>query len=291
MLSLFRAEWIKINSNRLAAGLFVWVFPVSALVFLIFAAIAAAASEIFRAQIQAAPPNWIDQALVTWGLTNSELGRFMLVIFTADAFGGEYQRSMWKNLLPRRRRAILLLNKFLVIGVIVVIAFSLMSLISAVLSGVVVNVAGASYGPAITGEVIVDFLGKLGTQAFVSLTAALVAASYAALGGIFTRSILGAVVIGGACTLLEQAILLVLFLLGSLFQAPGLIGVYQFTPGYNLANLSSWGKSGVGYTLPFLTQNGFSEFSAATSTLIIAVWVIGLIGLTLYLFRRQDIMS
>lgn len=291
MLSLFRAEWTKINSNRLAAGLFVWAFPVSALVFLIFAAIAAAASDIFRAQLQAAPPNWIDQALATWGLTNSELGRFMLVIFTADAFGGEYQRGMWKNLLPRRRRVVLLLNKFLVIGVIVVIAYSLMSLISAVLSGVVASIAGAPYGPAITGEVVIDFLGKLGTQAVVSLTAALVAASYAALGGIFTRSILGAIVVGGACTLLEQAILLALFLLGSIFQAPGLIGIYQFTPGYNLANLSSWGKTGVGYTLPFLTQNGYDAFSAATSAAIIAVWVIGLIGLTIYLFRRQDIMS
>ncbi len=291
MFSLFRAEWIKINSNRLAAGLFVWAFPVTALVLMVFATIAVAVSDVFRTQIQTAPPTWVEQALIPWNLTNSELGRFMLVIFTADAFGGEYQRSMWKNLLPRRRRVVLLLNKFLVIGVIVVIAYSLMSLISAVMGGVMVSIAGASYGPAITGEVVVNFLGKLGTQAAVSLTAALVAASYAALGGIFTRSILGAVVIGGACTLLEQAILLALFLLGSIFQAPGLIGIYQFTPGYNLANLSSWGKSGVGYTLPFLTQNGYDAFSATTSTFIIAVWVIGLIGLTLYLFRRQDIMN
>jgi len=31
--------------------------------------------------------------------------------------------------------------------------------------------------------------------------------------------------------------------------------------------------------------------SAEFSALVIAVWVIGLIGLTVYLFRRQDITS
>lgn len=52
------------------------------------------------------------QTLLPWTVINSIITRMILVAFAADVFAGEYQRSMWKNLLPRRRRTTYILMKF-----------------------------------------------------------------------------------------------------------------------------------------------------------------------------------
>ncbi|MBE0689540.1 MAG: ABC transporter permease subunit [Anaerolineae bacterium] len=293
MVSLFRAEWSKIAGNRIVLGVFIWIFPVTALVLLIFAAISAAASEEFRLAITAAPPTWTGQAFSAWGFINTEIGRFMLVGFAADVFGGECQRQMWKNLLPRRRRLPLILNKFLAIAVYALTAFIAMVIIVTVMSGVVAAAAGAPYGPALAdmdASAWTQFLTTFGSQASIAFAAAIIAACYAAVGAILTRSILGAIVIGAFLTLLEQGIALALGIFVGISQQVGAFHLYLYTPGYNLANLSSWSTYGNGYMPIFIERyNCCSPFSAETSTVLVLVWIVGLIALTSYLFMRQDI--
>ena len=294
MINLFRAEWLKISGNRIPTAVFVWIYPISAFLLLMFAGIAAVVSEQFRQNIVNTPPLWTEQLLFPWVIINTEISRLVLVCFAADVFGGEYQRMMWKNLLPRRARIQVILNKYFTMSVFVLVAFLLMCAIVGVMVGVVAAIAGAPYGPSFAelgSEGLAEFLRRFGTQAVIAFAAAVLAASYAALGGIFTRSILGAVAVGVLLTLAEQGIVVVFAILSSLTQTPEILQGYLLTPGYNLANLSSWAQFGTAYTPPYMLQYGFEMFSPITSTLIVLGWLIGLISLTVYLFQRQDITT
>jgi ABC-type transport system involved in multi-copper enzyme maturation permease subunit len=294
MLSLFRAEWLKISGNRIPTAVFVWIYPISAFMLLVFAAIAALVSEPFRNSIIAQPPDWTQQLLFPWVIINTEIGRIVLVCFAGEAFGGEYQRMMWKNLLPRRQRVALILNKFLTLAVFVLSSFILMCIIVGIGVGIVAALAGAPYVPSLSelgSDGLRDFLRQFGAQAAVAFAAALIAAAYAALGGIATRSILGAIVLGGLFTFAEQGILLALFLISNLTNTPDLLQLYTLTPGYNLANISSWSQYGSGFVAPVLQRIDFAPFSVELSTLIVLAWLVGLIGLTVWLFQRQDVTS
>ncbi len=291
MVELFRAEWVKINGNRFMASFTVWLFPVGVTTFLLLALIPAFASEQFRAQVNAAPPTWSMQTLLPWTVINSIITRMILVAFAADIFAGEYQRSMWKNILPRRGRTTYILMKFFTMSLMLLIAFFLTCLLAGVISGAVVRITGAPYNMMQAGETLNNFIDSFALQAFVAIVSGLLAACFAALGAILTRSILGAVGFGAACTLGEQAILLVLILIGSILNVPGIIKLYQYTPGYNLSNISSWATSGTPFTLTGAMSQYIDSMSAGTSFLILAMWVVGLIGLTVWWFRRQDIVS
>lgn len=294
MLSLFRAEWDKIAGNRITVAAFVGIYPISAFMLLVFAAIAVLVSTTFRQNVVNAPPNWMNQLMFPWGIINTEIGRAIMAAFAADVFGGEYQRQMWKNLLQRRGRTALILNKFLTMAVFVLTAFLLMCVIIGIGVGLMTALAGAAYPPALSdlapGE-LEGFVRKFCTQASVAFAAALIAAAYAALGGIFTRSILGAVAVGVLLTLAEQGIALVLVILTRIAENPSLLQIYQFTPGYNLANISAWAQFGTGYLPPYMTPYGFMPFSVELSTLLIIAWLVGLIALCVFLFRRQDITA
>ena len=85
--------------------------------------------------------------------------------------------------------------------------------------------------------------------------------------------------------------LMVLFLIGNALNAPGIVKLYQYTPGYNLSNISSWATSGTAFKLSGPLSQYIDTMSASTSFLILVAWVVGLIGLTVWLFRRQDIVS
>jgi len=291
MLELFRAEWMKINGNRFMASFTVWLFPVGVTTFLLLTLIPAFASGQFRAQVNAAPPTWSMQTLLPWTIINSIITRMILVAFAADIFAGEYQRSMWKNLLPRRRRTTYILMKFFTMSLMLLIAFFLSCLLAGVISGIVVRVTGAPYDLTRVGETFRDFVDSFVLQAFVAIVSGLLAACFAALGAILTRSILGAVGFGAACTLGEQAILMVLLLLGNILNIPGIVKLYQYTPGYNLSNISSWATSGTPFTLLGQVAQYIDPMSAGASFVILAIWVVGLIGLTVWWFRRQDILN
>ena len=93
MVELFRAEWMKINGNRFMTSFTVWLFPVGVATFLTLALIPALGSDLFRTQVNAAPPTWTMQTLLPWTVINSIITRMILVAFAADVFAGEYQRG------------------------------------------------------------------------------------------------------------------------------------------------------------------------------------------------------
>lgn len=296
MRDLFRAEWLKIAGNRWVAGCMVWIFPLGALAFTLIAGIillwSSSARHGFR-QDEAAL--WTKQAISVWSFLNNPLGRLILLGFTAVVFAGEYQWGTWKNIVPRNRRFSLVLVKFVALGVFVVLAFALMSALWAAGWGVLTRIAGASYGPRVTADVIRDFAGDYALAASLAFTSTIIAAGYAALAGMLTRSILGGVIVGFAVTLAENLSIVALRQIGWFLDVPKAVLVYRFTPGYNLLNVASWISDkapsevrsyGVGTHADIVLSDSL-EFSV----LVLAVWVVSLVLLTGLLFRRQDITS
>jgi hypothetical protein len=154
-------------------------------------------------------------------------------------------------------------------------------------------IAGESYGPAIKGSVLSDFAQDYALQASMTFTSTIISAGYAALAAMITRSILGGVLVGFGITFAENLSIVALLIIGYFLKAPRLVELYRFTPGYNLVNVTEWVNNNapsrmqvdVGGTEVFFSN------SLESSLLILAVSVIGLIAVTAYLFRQQDITS
>jgi len=294
VINLFRAEWVKIAGNRWVAGCLVWIFPVGALAFMLVVGVIMALSSTAREQFFDAPAQWTEQAVAVWNIPNNPLGRLVLLGFTAVVFAGEYQWQTWKNVVPRNRRALLIVIKFLALGAFIVTAFVLMSILWTVGTGVLSRIAGMPYGPTLTGDVLADFAGDYALAAALAFTSTIIAAGYAALAGMLTRSILGGVLVGFAITFVENLLAPVLALIGLLLDIPRIVHLYRLTPGYNLLNVSSWINSdkAIEWTIQVSDKARYTMTdSLAFSIFVLAAWVVGLVGLTIFLFRRQDIAS
>ncbi|NLE50731.1 MAG: hypothetical protein GX613_04935 [Chloroflexi bacterium] len=294
MVNLFRAEWTKIAGHRWLTGFLIWIFPIGAVAFTVVLSIILALSESARTSFSADTVTWTETLTGAWSFLNNPLGRLLLIGFTAVMFAGEYQWQTWKNLIPRNRRVALIVIKFLALSVFVVVAFALMSVLLTAGMGLLRAIAGASYGPEITGDVLRTTASDYARSAGLGFLSTLIAAGYAALAGMLTRSILGGVLVAYGLTILENLLLVGLILIAYFLDFRDIVHIYRLTPGYNLLNLDSWFR--VGHSAPFEVMFGADDAlvvrdSAEFSALVIAVWVIGLISLTIFLFRRQDITS
>jgi ABC-type transport system involved in multi-copper enzyme maturation permease subunit len=296
MLDLFRAEWLKIAGNRWVAGCLIWIFPIAAVGFVIIAALVLSLSSSAREGTRGGEAIlWTDQAISVWLVPNNPVGRLILLGFTGVVFAGEYQWQTWKNVVPRNRRVALIAIKFVALGAFVVVAFALMSIIWTLGWGLLTQIAGVSYGPKITGSVFSNFAQDYAVQASLAFTSTIIAAGYAALAAMITRSILGGVLVSFGLTFVEGASIIGLALAGWLLKVPRIVHIYQYLPFYNLINVASWINDDVPATMrPY--ENGdygyivFSD-SLTFSLVVLAAWVVGLIALTAYLFQRQDITS
>jgi ABC-2 type transport system permease protein len=259
MRNLFRAEWLKITGNRWVSGCLIWIFPIVAfgavVVLGLIVSLSSSARNGFR---QDNNPQWTDNAIAVWNVPNNPVGRLILLGFTAVVFAGEYQWQTWKNIVPRNRRVPLILIKFLALGVFVVVAFLLMSIIWTSGWAVLSQIAGVSYGPKITSDVLSDLL------------------------------------VGFALTFAENLSIVALIVVGYFLNIPRIVHLYQFTPGYNLLNVASWINDKVALNMDVTVESRatyvFSD-SLTFSVIVLAAWVFGLIALTAYLFQRQDITS
>jgi ABC-2 type transport system permease protein len=298
MRDLFRAEWLKIAGNRWVSGCLIWIFPIVAfgavVVLALILSLSSSARDGFRNDNS---PLWTESAMTVWNVPNNPVGRLILLGFTAVVFAGEYQWQTWKNIVPRNRRAPLILIKFFALGVFVVVAFLLMSLIWTLGVGLLSQIVGVSYGPKITGDVLSDFAGDYALTVGLAFTSTLIAAGYAALAAMLTRSILGGVLVGFALTFAESLSIVALILIGTLLEIPRIVNLYRLTPGYNLLNVASWINDKVALNMDVEVKSGVKYVkyvlsdSLTFSMVVLAVWVFGLIALTAYLFRRQDITS
>lgn len=286
MTNLFRAEWEKIAGNRWAVAFCVWSFPVGMLVFIVAVIVVTLFSKDFRtAQMEVGIAPWNVTMLDAWRFVNTEFVRYIIVVFSAIVFAGEYQYGTWKNLIPRRSRPVLIFNKLLTLGAFVTISFVVMTIISGIGVGIVAGMLGVNYG-SFDSETIREFAGDYLFQMTITLTATLIATTYAAVAAMIARNIVASAIIGIIITLAEQASLLIVLLVYGLLKIN--VGfLYHLTPGYNLANISTW----VQFDKGFRPWEGFVPHDLSLSIMIVTVTVVVLIGLTVYLFRRQDITT
>ncbi|MBN1967387.1 MAG: hypothetical protein JW910_22225, partial [Anaerolineae bacterium] len=122
----------------------------------------------------------------------------------------------------------------------------------------------------------------------------IIAAGYAALAAMLTRSILGGVLVGFIATVVEGLLAVALVLIAFFLKFPSILYTYRFTPLYNLLNVAEWLNNDRALAME-LQYNDVDRITLSDSLLfsltVLAVWVIGLIALNVYLFRRQDITS
>ena len=256
--NLFRAEWEKIAGHRWVVGLLMWIFPMGALGILAIMLLVAifASPEIqqnFGLASVGTGVDWTEIMLGAWSIPNEMFGRIFLIAFTAVLFAGEFQWGTWKNLLPRRTRVPLILNKFVTLGAFAVISFGATSLIAGLGIFLPVKIAGGHYGPPLAEALQAGFLRDYAVQAASTFTATIIAAGYAALGAMITRSILGSIMIGIGLMLTEFLSLGILGLIGSLFGKPEVLALFQLTPAYNLSNVASQ-INGLPSAFPYLLQ-------------------------------------
>ena len=295
MIDLFRAEWQKIAGNRWVAGCLIWIFPLMALAFILVAMVVLSLSETARTSFQGDDTlRWTEYTISVWDVPTNPFGRLILLGFTAVIFGGEYQWQTWKNILPRNQRVSLLLIKFVTLGVFVVIAFGVMSIIWGIGWGLLALVADTRYGPALTSAVLSNFAQDYALHASLAFTATVIAAGYAAFAALFTRTILGGVLVGFGITLLESLFTVVLSLAGWLLGVPRIIYVGRYLPTYNLANVASWAKDNVPFAPEFhIAKHGTYIFpdNLGFSLIVLVSWMLCLFVLNALLFTRQDITA
>ncbi len=294
MIELIHAEWTKITGNRWVTGCMIWIFPIATGAFMLLAALVLSLSTSARTGFAGEPHRWTNDMISVWDVPTNLFGRMLLVGFTAVVFAGEYQWGTWKNIIPRSKRIPLILTKFFTLGLLIVVAFLLMSVIMAVGTGLLTMIAGVSYGPRLTGDVLADFLGDYAFKAGLAFISTVIAASYAALAAMLTRSILAGIIVGFMVAFAETIILVIFILLAYFLDIPKLIEFYRITPQYNLENITNWINKGqaLNSTIEYADNHAVVlSDSLSFSVAVVAVWLVGLVSLTAYLFRKQDITS
>lgn len=294
MLDLFRAEWSKTTGNRWVTGCMIWIFPVSTIGLFIVLSLIVSLSASARAEF-AGNHHWTNDMVAAWDIQSNFLSRLILVAFTAVMFAGEYQWGTWKNVIPRSKRIPLILVKFATLSLLIMIAFALVSVIMVIGVKILLLISGGSYGPSLTVHVLGQFLRDYLFKASLAFISSLIMAAYAALAAILTRSIMGGLIVGAVITFVEMALLdIALRIIAHFLHFPQILNVHRATPIYNLNNVTSWINDHHAFNLNVDYGSGKSVVLSDPllfSIVVLAAWVFGLIGLTLYLFRRQDITS
>jgi ABC-type transport system involved in multi-copper enzyme maturation permease subunit len=295
MVNLLYAELKKTLLNYRFTVFLVWVLPVGIAAFHLLACLAALpANKDFAIDLLSAGTNhWTTDALAVWGLISSFpanlFGRMLPIAFIAVMFAGEYEWGMWKNLVPRRRRAALMLSKFAVLTAILAASYLLTSIAAVAGQAAARKLIFLSYGPEPTGAAVSAFATEYLQTAFLGVCSLLILAGAAALAAILTRSVLAGMLLGFGFSTLDTVSLFILSLLANLFQKPELMGLFYVTSSYNLENAMSWFHTGAGFILPVPGLAGAPTLAFSLTALFL--WAGGLTALAVWAFRRQDINS
>ncbi len=295
MFNLYRAELQKIIGNRWVSGMLLWIFPIGALGVVLFVALLALFIANFDSRFFNEPPLWTSTMISVWAFPTNMLGQMFLIGLTAVTFAGEYQWGTWKNILPRHRRTAVIIIKFLALGTLVVFTFVLMSLIMGLGYGLIAKIAGIEYGPALSAEVVGEFVKDYGLQAVLAFFSVLITGIYAALAAMAMRSILGGVLIGLGIIIIEPVSAFILIPIATFMEQEKILHIIRFTPTYNIDNIRSWvnfDKPSLMFSWIFEANNLTSAHnSVGLSLLVLSIWVVLGIGLIIWLFNRQDISS
>jgi hypothetical protein len=292
MFSLLRAESIKILKNWVLMGFLIWLVPVGQGAFLLISIVIALFSkDSGRAMAMASSHLWTMDMIGGWSLITSFpfniFGRFLPLAFMAVVFAGEYEWDTWKNIIPRSQRVRLILAKYIVLTALVVLSVLVTGLISA--GGFATNhkIIGMDYGPAFNWVTISDFMVDYGQQFLLGLLSLLILAGFAALAAILTRSILGGLLSSLGFSVVEPMSLGLLMFLRSIINVPEIINLYMLMPSFHIDNARSWFLQDIPLAASYMPVN--TEISLGFSLIILVTWALGLTGLAVFLFQRQDI--
>jgi ABC-2 type transport system permease protein len=294
MINLLRAEWKKTIGNYLLTGFLVWAFPVGVLGFYLVMLIGGLFSrDWMNGMLEVGSGAWTEDAFGAWGtllaFPFTVLSRMLPLAFMAAVFAGEYQSGMWKNLIPRNRRAHLILAKMAVVIVLMTLALVATSAVTVAGQGVGRYLVGWEYGPAVSGEVIFSFAVRYAQTVLLGVLTLIILAAIAALAAVITRSILGALLVVFGFSTVDSLSMYMLMLLARIFSVPNIVNLYRFTPQCNIDNVKSWFLTGTAIPLPF--ENFSMGPDLVFSLAVLAIWAVGLTALALAAFQRQDITS
>lgn len=286
MLNAIAAEALKFKRHRATWGL-VWIWPIGlTLIWLI-----AIAAELSGAGGEAGGEGrggptavgWIADNIGFWGVPGHPFGRYIIGAFVAVVFAGEYGWNTWKLIVPHRARASLIAAKYAISFILLAIGFTLAALLFNLFGWLEDVLTGDPIPAGVTAGAL---LKAHGAGALAALPAVLLTMAYVSLAAILTRSTVAALVIGLVVTTVEQ----LFFNFAPMFEpyAPSLVGaLYQVLPGYHVANAASVIGEGRVAVIPF--ASGAFSTSLATSLAIVGAWIVALVALTFWSFRRQDI--
>ncbi|MCB0009170.1 MAG: ABC transporter permease [Anaerolineales bacterium] len=295
MRELLIAEWQKMTGNRWLAGFLIWIYPVGAVATVLVMSLIALVSDSFADFIRQDPGLWTEQVVGALGLPTNAFGRILLIGFAVVVFAGEYQWGTWKNTVPRSTRTKLIFSKFITLLVLVSVACILFALIWGLGRGLMVKIAGAEYGPALTGAVLRDFLGDFAGRYLLVMVTVFISASLAALVVMVTRSIMAGLMFGVGLAIAEPIAFIGLTLTASVLKAPWILHLGRALPYYHFDNAVSWivneaPSSLTSFALTLGPEYAFQD-SLTVSLVVLVSWAIILPALIIYLFQRQDITS
>lgn len=277
MNGILQAEALKLLRHRGTWGL-VWIVPLGlVLLWLLVTTLHIAHMIPSRSpKVPGDATRWIADTAVTWRFATNTFGRYLVAGFTALAFAGEYGWSTWKLIVPHRSRGALMVAKYGVVLTLEMAAFVLAGLIGIVLA----FLDHVILGEAIPSGVTLDALVLAQATGFATaLFSIILTIAYAAAAAIVFRSTMAAVIVGIVAVTLER--------LAGAFAVMIPKWVLLALPTVYLDNLQSWIASG--HDVPFMLGQGPIHLGWTISTIALAAWVAGLIGLTLFQFTRQDL--
>lgn len=281
MLSAISAESGKLTRHK-ATWFLVWLYPVGFILIFLVAILGSLATG--DAPDSPDVEAWIRDTAVVWWIPGNAIGRYLIAAFTAVAFAGEYGWNTWKLIVPHRSRTSLIAAKYVVVIGLLTLALALAAVISLLGCWLDDIVTGDETPAGITAGAL---LATHGRAALSAAAPALVTIGYASLAAILTRSTIAALVIAIVAVTVEQLI----FNFGPMLsvRAPGLTWLlYHGLPGYHLANLYEWIRTGAGHVAQ-LPRAGTVALSWSASLAAALAWIAGLAAATLVSFRRQDL--
>ncbi len=292
MINLIRAEFQKIIENRMLTSFTLWVWPVGNLAFFLAIILSSMVTPRETPIFPVSP--WDKTMLSAWlTLTNFPFNvtmRLFVVAFMAIFIAGEYEWQTWKNIVPHRRRALIMAAKFFVLSGMMVLSIAITSLIMGVGMGVYASVSGQECGPVITGQVLGDFLLVYLFEAVVACGTVLLMAGFCALASLLTRTIVGGLLLGLGLSIIESVSGFLLSFVAFVFDKPWISNLFAYMPTYNIDNIRSWYHFGSAWHPAYIPGFG-SEPTLVASIILLALWIIGLMALSIIVFQHQDLAA
>lgn len=295
MFELFRAEWVKVLGMRRPVAYMLLIFPALTCLVLGLFCLTAALDTDGPQTAQDLFGDWQKVMTASWTIASHVISRLFLVAFTVVVVAGEYQWGTWKNLLPRRRRTPLLLNKLAVVGVLVVLTFVFESFLLLAGGRLVTWIARVDYAPAVSASALAEYLPVYLTAAVLSFLSYLMTGVFAVLAAVYSRTILGGTLTGFVLIFVERLLLFVPPQVAGYLEMPKLVHLGRVLPIYNVENLRAWMSTNAPahfYDWAFTSlQLAPPEDTMVFSVLVLSAWIgLGLLACCV-LFERQDITS